>query len=69
MWKVTNETHMARKKIWRGVTNPVLGGVWWLLEMPAFFQSIPVNANILTYLSFLLNSLMKGIFSFKIHNK
>ena len=31
----------------------VLGGVWWILEMLAIFvQSILVEGNILTYISF-----------------
>ena len=39
-------TFPARKKIWRVVTNPVLGGVWWLLEMRTIFFSqywMPLN--------------------------
>ena len=51
----------------RGVTNPVLGDVWWLLEIcRIFFQSILVKGDILAYFSFLkTNGSIKRVWPFK----
>ena len=52
-------THSQEKR-GGGVTDPVVEGVWWLLEMLAIlFWSILVKGNMLACFS-LKNSLMKG---------